>query len=70
MEWAEASTVLEEDVIITEAVAKPILVVVAQPVSEEEVIDDYDALSKVDACMICLMCFLCPCVLIVGPCPR
>lgn len=70
MEWAEASTVLKEDVFLTEAVAKPILVVVAQPVHEEEAIDDYDSFSKVDACIIYLMCCLCPCVLILSPCPR
>ena len=70
MEWVEAPTVVEEDVFLTEAVAKPIIVVVAQPVPEEEGIDDYDSLSKTDACIICLMCCLCPCVLIVGPCSR
>ena len=69
MEWAEASTVVEEGVFLTEAIAKPILVVVAQPLPEEEIEND-DSLSKVDACVICLMCFLCPCVLILGPCSR
>jgi len=69
MEWAEASTVVKEDVFLTEAVAKPIIVVVAQPMSEVE-IEGGDSLSKVDACVICLMCFLCPCVLILGPCSR
>ena len=69
MEYAEASYIVDEDVIDTNAVANPITVVVAHSIYEEER-QTNDSLEFEDQCIICLMCFLCPCVLVLAPCSR